>query len=315
MEETYLRGYQAGETVCDCAGWEEWADERKVRRYGVHYFGLPWHRRQIQWHSVGFPQPQYSMDGTVTRILQWGVDQVSLCDGAKPFHFMWAFCLVSFCFPPWSSIHPPVRDILVQLSIQLNEIPSQSLIFSFFWLRLCLCSLFKNLISCCFLPLIFPLPLHVYLRCRSLSLPLPTADARVDWLEVVSGVRSGGLALSCLVSLCLSGLQSGRDKASSVSRPTHALIFITAVLEHGEKSGIEVKRGSVDWKESDRTKEAEQEIYKKHFNRKIALAMIEERLKMRKLKEMESGCTDAAQEYGICACLLNNILPYWCPVW
>lgn len=29
MEETYLRGYQAGETVCDCAGWEEWADVRE----------------------------------------------------------------------------------------------------------------------------------------------------------------------------------------------------------------------------------------------------------------------------------------------
>lgn len=29
MEETYLWGYQAGEAVCDGAGWEEWVDERE----------------------------------------------------------------------------------------------------------------------------------------------------------------------------------------------------------------------------------------------------------------------------------------------
>lgn len=29
MEQTYLWGYQAWETVCDGAGWEEWADERE----------------------------------------------------------------------------------------------------------------------------------------------------------------------------------------------------------------------------------------------------------------------------------------------
>lgn len=29
MEETYLRGYQAGEAVRGGAGWEEWVDERE----------------------------------------------------------------------------------------------------------------------------------------------------------------------------------------------------------------------------------------------------------------------------------------------
>lgn len=116
------------------------------------------------------------------------------------------------------------------------------------------------------LPRLLPLLLHVYLWCCSLWLSLPAVDERVDWLEVVSGVRSGGLALSRPVSLCLSSLQSSRQDETAPPRFAHRRRGPTDTVAHQdphtpsfslrrcsktEKSGIEVERGDEEWTESD----------------------------------------------------------------
>lgn len=82
------------------------------------------------------------------------------------------------------------------------------------------------------LPRLLPLPLHVYLWCCSLWLSLPAADERVDWLEVVSGVRSGGLAPSRPVSLCLSSLQSSRQDETAPPRFAHRSRGPTSAVAH-----------------------------------------------------------------------------------
>lgn len=99
-------------------------------------------------------------------------------------------------------------------------------------------TLLKRLSSCCFPPWRpSPLPLHVYLRCCSLWLSLPTVDESVDWLKVVSEVGSAGLAMSHPASLCHSSLQSGKQDETV---PVQTLTTVKGpqthvVLEHTEK--------------------------------------------------------------------------------
>lgn len=111
---------------------------------------------------------------------------------------------------------------------------------------------FKYLISCCLSPRLIPLPLHVYLWCCSLWLSLPTVDESVDWLEVVSGVGSGGLALSRPVSLCHSSLQSGKQDETvpsylltTVKDPqTHSLTHSHSLFHY---CGARTHREKWDW--------------------------------------------------------------------
>lgn len=86
---------------------------------------------------------------------------------------------------------------------------------------------------------------------------------------------------------------------------THPLIFIIAVLEHGEKSGIEVSEKSQTWQE------AEKDFVNKHFKGRLEPA---EQMRMSNMKRNEVCVCVYISDYEIFACLLNNILPYWYPV-
>lgn len=99
-------------------------------------------------------------------------------------------------------------------------------------------------------------------------------------------MRSGGLELSCPLSLSLSSLQSG-EREKTLQRPdthtitrsvTHPLIFIIAVLERREKSGIEVSE------KRQTRREAEKDFVNKHFKKRLVPA---ERMKMSNMKRNE----------------------------
>ena len=89
MEETYLWGYQAGGAVCVMmpGGRSGWMS-RKVRGYGVDYFGLPWRSRLIQQYPAGFSWLLYEWEGDEDlkmkiRLVSFSTSaKSSACDGS-----------------------------------------------------------------------------------------------------------------------------------------------------------------------------------------------------------------------------------------